>query len=178
MDNALRGFLERQYTEAMALAEKSDLLDLRPLEGEPPYKYVAHFSCKGLVKNGSEITEAESFLVGIMMPSDYLARVEPLEVVSWLAPRNIHHPNVGRGPIRREGPLLICVGDISPATTLVDILYQVFEIITYNNMTMQESNALNWEACAWARQNLQRFPVDSRPLKRRTLNVELEDLKA
>ena len=178
MDNALRGFLERQHAEGMALAEQSDLLELWPLEGNPPYKYVAHFSCKGLVKNGPEITEAESFLVGIMMPSDYLARVGPVEVVSWLSPENVHHPNVGRGPIRREGPLFICLGDIAPATPLVDILDQVFEIITYKNMTMQESNALNWEACAWARQNLHRFPIDARPLKRRKPKIELEELNA
>jgi hypothetical protein len=42
---------------------------------------------------------------------------------------------------------------------------------------MRENNALNTEACAWARRNLHRFPVDSRPLKRRTADFSIEPLE-
>ena len=56
----------------------------------------------------------------------------------------------------------------------MDLIYQVFEIITYHKVTMTEKDALNWEACAWARQHKDRFPIDSRPLRRRALDLQVE----
>ena len=51
--------------------------------------------------------------------------------------------------------------------------YQLFEIITYKRVTMREDDALNPVACAWARRNTHRFPIDPRPLKRRTVEFRL-----
>ena len=59
-------------------------------------------------------------------------------------------------------------------TALVDILYQLFEIITYNKVTPRENDALNRECCMWARANQRRFPVDRRALKRRVIEPEAE----
>ena len=56
---------------------------------------------------------------------------------------------------------------MQPGTPLVDLIYQLYEIITYHNVEMRENNALNLEACSWARSNLDRFPIDRRPLRRR-----------
>ena len=105
------------------------------------------------------MTEASRFEVGIWFPSDYLRRAEPWEVLTWLGPRRVFHPNISdRMPV-------ICVGRLAPGTWLVDLLYQVFEIISYQKVTMREDDALNPAACAWARENQHRFPVDRRPLK-------------
>jgi hypothetical protein len=41
-------------------------------------------------------------------------------------------------------------------------------VITYGRLAVDERNALNAEACAWARRHLDRFPIDRRPLKSRT----------
>jgi hypothetical protein len=49
--------------------------------------------------------------------------------------------------------------------SLVDLLFQCFEVITYQKVTMREDDALNHAACAWAREHQQRFPIDRRPLK-------------
>ena len=38
--------------------------------------------------------------------------------------------------------------------------------ISYENVTMREDDALNRPVCAWARRNRERFPIDSRPIKR------------
>ena len=178
MDKVVRGFLQQQYKEAMALADESDLLDIIPVDGSPPDRYIAQFSCKGLVCSGGEVKEAENFVVGIWLPSDYLRRVEPLQIVSWLAPENIFHPNIGRGPLRAGGPLAICLGRLSPGTPLVDLIYQCWELITYAKATMREDDALNWDACRWARWNTHRFPVDARPLKRRLVDLEVEAIGA
>ncbi len=165
-DPVYQAFLARQLEEGMALAAASDLLDLFPLDGPIPSRYLARFGCTGLVRmpNG-RIAEANRFEVGIWFPSDYLRRAEPWEVLTWLGPRNVFHPNIShRMP-------LICVGRLTPGTWLVDLLYQCFEIITWQKVTMREDDALNREACGWAREHQARLPVDDRPLKWRE-NVE------
>ena len=168
-DRVLETFLSRQLDEGLALAGESDLLQLLPL-GEPADRFVAAFTCTGLVQQASDrIVEAAHFEVGIWFPSDYLRRAEPFRVLTWLGPRNIWHPNIAA-----DAPV-ICVGRLAPGTSLVDLLYQVFEIITWNKVTMREDDALNKPACQWAGRHGDRFPVDRRPLKRRALDLRVED---
>ena len=189
MDRIFEAFLKRQLQEGTALAESSDLLDLLPVqdrllqpfvEGDSPTdpedaavsRYIARFCCKGLVREGGgAVIEADRFDVGIWFPSDYLRRVVPFQVLTWMGPRNVYHPNISD-----QAPF-ICVGHLAPGTPLVDILYQCFEIITFNKVTMREDDALNKDACAWARHNQHRFPIDSRPLKRRTLAIRVEAIE-
>lgn len=171
-DLVLDAFLRRQVQEGLALARESDLLRLFPL-GDPADRYVAAFSCKGLTRQSDgDIVEAEHFEVGIRFPLDYLRHAEPFQVLTWLGPRNIWHPNIA------AESTAICVGRLTPGTSLVDLLYQVFEIITWNKVTMREDDALNRAACEWARGNSARFPVDRRPLKRRALTLCLEEASA
>ena len=168
-DRILDSFLERQRAEGLALAEASDLLELQPLDGPPTRHYIARFRCKGLVRDaGGEVAEADRFDVGIWFPDDYLRRAEPFQVLTWLGPRQVFHPNISdKAPV-------VCIGRLTPGTTLVDILYQLFEVISFNNVTVREDDALNPAACAWARERLDRFPVDRRPLKRRRLDLKVE----
>lgn len=163
IDHIYESFLERQFHEGLVLSDASDLLELAPLGKAPPAKYLARFRCTGLVKGPSGIEEADCFDVGIRFPPDYLRRAEPAEVLTWLGPRSIFHPNISdRVP-------LICVGRFGPGTSLVDLLYQIYEVISYQNVKMREDDAMNHEACAWARRHRGRLPVDRRPLKRRVL---------
>jgi ubiquitin-protein ligase len=83
---------------------------------------------------------------------------------------NTWHPNISR-----ELPL-ICIGRLTPGTPLVDILYQVFDILTYQKYNPRESDSLNPQACAFARENHDRFPIDARPLKRRPLNLQVREV--
>ena len=161
MDKVFDGFVRTQFDDGMALATESDLFDLVPLDPPPLVRrYIACFHCTGLVRAASgEIAEANQFAVGIAFPDDYLRRVEPSHVLTWLTPGEIFHPNI-RAPF-------ICVGRMGPGTSLVDLLYQIHEIITYNKATVREDDALNVDACQWARANAHRLPVDRRPLKRR-----------
>jgi hypothetical protein len=161
-DRILSAFLERQHAEASLLAASSDLLQLRPVResgARPPEKYVARYLCTGLVKDRrGRVVEANDFSVGIWLPPDYLVRVDPLLTLTWFEPWTVFHPNIR--------PPYTCVGRIAPGTPLVDLLYQLFELITYTKVTMREDDALNRDACVWARQHVARFPVDRRPLKR------------
>jgi len=169
MDKVLEGFLSKQFDAGMALAAQSDLFDLMPLDPPPLVRrYLACFHCTGLVRAASgEIVEANQFAVGIAFPDDYLRRAEPSQVLTWLSPQTAFHPNISdRGPF-------ICVGRMGPGTTLVDLLYQIHEIITFNKATVDERNALNFDACQWARTHADRLPVDRRPLKRRRIDFSV-----
>lgn len=168
-DKILEAFLARQYEEGMALARASDLLELSALDGPPPQHYIARFHCKGLVRtHNGEIQEANCFEVGIYFPPDYLRRVDPVEVLTWFGPRQVWHPNIcDRAP-------LICIGRLAPGMSLTDIIHQTYEVISYQKVTPREDDALNKDACAWVRNNPDRLPLDRHPLKRRTLEIKVE----
>jgi hypothetical protein len=171
-DRIFEAFLQRQYEEGAALAQMSDLLELYPAimaDGLPPQDYLARFRSKGLVRFGQEVCEWDCFEVMIYFPVDYLRVANGFQVLSWCYPKEVFHPNIS------DKSPFICVGRLAPGTSLVDLLFQCWEIITYNKVTMREDDALNSEACAWARLNQHRFPVDRRPLKRRVLNLQIEE---
>ncbi len=161
-DKVLESFLVAQNREGLELADQSGLLDLYP-QGIPPVQcWIARFRCKGLVTTPEgEVAEADDFAVGIYFPDDYLRRVNPAQVLTWLNPSRPHHPNISPS----ECWPVICVGRMWPGMGLVEILYQLFEIITYRKVTMNEQDALNRPACSWARKNTHLFPIDPRPLK-------------
>lgn len=168
-DAIYQRFMERQRIEGMALAESSDILRLHIPPMAPPH-FVAEYFCKGLIRDAAgEIKEANRFQVGIWFPADYLRRADPFEMLRMFTP-NVWHPNISP-----DLPL-ICTGHITPGTSLVDILFQVFEILAYMKYTPVEKNSLNPLACSWARENQDRFPIDRRPLKRRALNLEVKSL--
>jgi hypothetical protein len=165
-DPIYRRFLERQLADGMALANSSDVLRLHVPPMSPPH-FVAEYKCKGLVRDANgEIREADNFQVGIWFPPDYLRRAEPFEMLRLFTP-GVWHPNVSA-----DLPL-ICIGRLAPGMTLVDILYQIHEILTFQKMNPREDDSLNKAACAWARNNQHRLPIDCRPLKRRFLNLEV-----
>jgi hypothetical protein len=161
-DSVFTAFLEAQREAGEALAAASDRLELRPGRGIAPDRYLARLACRGLVRTRTgEIVEADDWHVGIWFPPNYLrGPIEPLEVVSLLAPTNAFHPNIR--------PPFICVGRVNPGTSLVDLLFQVYEIVSYQRVNPREDDALNLKACVWAReqQSRGRFPIDRRPLKR------------
>ncbi len=156
MDDILQLFLETQRREVMALAAASDLVEVAPLGFQ---QYAVSFGCRGLVRGpGGEICEHDRFQIGIWLPSTYLREVDPAKVLTWLGPREVWHPNIR--------PPFVCLGKIAPGTPLTDLVHRCFELITFENVTMREDDALNRAACAWARRNRDRFPIDRRPIKR------------
>lgn len=165
MDHVFNAFLMRQWEEARPLNAASDLVRIRPFSGTPPNRYLVEFRCTGLVTaDDGAVVEADRFTAGIWFPSDYLRRADPFEVLTWLWPPNVFHPNIS------DTAPLVCIGRLTRGTPLVEIVYRLFDLITFNNVTMVEHDALNRRACAWTRENRHRMPVDRRPLKRRALD--------
>ena len=166
-DPIYESFMRRQFEEGMELANSSDLLRLHIPTMSPPH-FVAEFLCNGLVREGQgEIRKADCFHVGIWFPPDYLRRADNFEMLRLFTP-NVWHPNVARDHA------LICIGRLTPGTPLVQILYQIFEVLTY--VKWNTADGMNKAACAWAREHQSEFPIDRRPLKRRTLSLEVQPL--
>ena len=167
-DPILKNFLRHSIVQATALAAASDLLRFVPEPGQDPQRFLVEFRCKGLVKNhAGQIEEVDNFLVGIAIADDYLRRpVDPVRMLTWLGPRNAFHPNIAAP--------FICIGKLAHAPDLVWVIHQLHEIITYQKWAAHD--ALNGEAAQWARNNQHHLPVDTRPLRRRRLALNVEHL--
>lgn len=160
-------FLKTQLREVKELEAQSDLFRITPVHGDPPQAYRLDFMCKGLVREADgTVREADRFSAGVFMPDDYLRRVDPYEVLTWLGPASFFHPNAFASAI--------CVGRIGPRTRLVDLVMQVFEIIVGVKATVREDDCLNPAAAAWYRDHREILPIDRRPLKRRKLDLRVE----
>src|SRR5579864_9067168 len=133
-DTIVEGFLSRQADEARNLAKSSDAFSVDCLS--TGQHFVAHFRCRGLVKsqNGA-VEEADNFHVGIFLGANHLRSVNPFETLTLLDPLNTFHPNIAFG-----GPF-ICAGRMGPGVTLVDLIHQVYEILTYQKYTPREDDA-------------------------------------
>jgi hypothetical protein len=169
-DAILTSFLRHETQRALALAAASDRLVFTPMAGECPQRFVAEFRCQGLVKGrDGAVREADRWVVGIAIPDDYLRgpTVDPFRVLSWLGPAEVFHPNI-------RGAGVICVGRLEPGMDFEYLLHQLYEIITWQRYNL--ADCLNAEAAQWARNNLQRLPVDRRPLRRVALEMEVEPL--
>jgi len=160
MDPITLSFLDEQFVEAEDLLDGCDLVRIARPAG--PELVLAEFTCRGLVREQSgEIVEAEHFVVGFHFASDYLRRVRVPELLTVISPQSAWHPNMGGS----RAPTAICIGEVKPSTPLINLLHRVYEVITWQAFTPVEYEALNYEACAWARANPHRLPVDARPLR-------------
>ena len=154
-DPIFESWLQDQFREGMTFARQSPVLDLAPAAGAPPYRYLSRFKCAGLASIDNRITTVHEHLVGIQFPDDYLrVSCDPGRVLTWLGPENAFHPNIL--------PPFCCVGHIPPGMSLMSLLHQLFQMISWQRFTPVERDALNREACRWGRRHLDRLPVDPR----------------
>jgi hypothetical protein len=163
-DQILASFLRRNRATGMALAAASDRLALFPEPGELPQRFVAEYRCPGLIREASgEIAVADVHRIGIVFHDDFLKqKPNCFRLLTWLEPTNVWHPNV-RAPF-------VCCGNMPMGTDLLTILLAAFELITYQKFAT--ADPLNPAAAEFARANMSRFPLDSRPLRRRAIAIE------
>lgn len=161
-DLVWRSYLDNQLAATTELAAHSDLLAIEPIF-DPlglPVRYRASLRCTSALRGADgRIEPAESdFAVGITLFEHHLKYVDPLRVVTWLGPMNISHPNIR--------PPVTCIGHVFPGIEVTDLLYSVFEMLGFYNWASDD--ALNEEAAQWARNHQHLFPLERRPLRRRT----------
>jgi hypothetical protein len=154
----LEGFLRVQFEKGMALAARSDILELEALGAPPVQTYMARFRARGLVREGNDVVEWDQLEVGIHFGANYLRHVDPAQLLTLCAPVHAWHSNI-RMPF-------ICPGVLRPGTELPDLLYQLYDIWSWRNYSLDESDTMNLAACSWARAHRDRFPTDPRPLCR------------
>ena len=171
-DAIFADFLREQFVQGMQLAAQSDLVTVTPLRGNPPSQYVVEYRCKGLAKDEhAAIVESDGpWGFGVNFPANYLrGGFHPAEVLAYLGPvLNPFHPNI-------KGHF-VCF-ELRPATSLTDLIYSLFELVTWSLVSTHDEG-LNHEASQWYRNNKdsKHFPIDSRPLKRRALNLTVKHL--
>jgi len=158
-DRVRAAFLQAQLEAGLALSASSDILELTPLEGSPPARYIADFRCRSFAHDGRTVVPIDRVIIGIHLTENYLFTFQPERVITVLAPHQIWHPNI-RGS-------LLCPGAMPAGTPLVELLQQIYEVIAGYRVTLDERFALNPEVCAWSRQNRHLYPIDRRPLRRR-----------
>lgn len=157
-DLVRRSFLLAQESEGLQLAEASDILSIEPLGSSPHERYIARFEGRSVLADRDGPREANGlFVVGVWFTGEYHRQVVVPQVLTWLGPREFFHPNV-------LGPLC-CLGPLRTGTSLVEICFRVWSVISYQNYGL--TSPLNLAAATWARSHLDLFPVDPRPLKRR-----------
>jgi hypothetical protein len=162
-DKIYEHFLDRQAEVAAQIDASSDLVKIMPFDRR---RFIIVFRCNGLVRDpGGAVSVANHFEAGINFGPDHLRRLEPATLVTWFGPDNIFHSNVR--------PPFVCVGNMTAGVGISEIVYQLFEIITWQRSTLY--HAMNWDAAQWARQNMHRLPVDERPLRRRALNLKFQN---
>jgi hypothetical protein len=149
VDRIFRTFLENTAADAAELQKRSDVVALDPLPPQPPSRYSCAFRVPYLRRQPSGIVEIVEgpVLCGISFPDDYLRSADPSLYVKLASVLNsgFLHPNVLLGSV--------CLGSrFAPGTPIGELVWELFEIVTYRNCTVDERNALNPEACRLLRE--------------------------
>jgi len=165
MDAVMKRFVDNESEAVDRLAASSDILTVAARRDEGSREFHVRFSSPTLVYEGGDVRRWHGYHVALRLTADYLRIVEqPLLVATIEAPHHVWHPNV-------HGPF-ICLGNIAPGTGLVELLYRIYAILSYQKLTPHEANALNPTACAWARAHLSWFPLTVAPLRRPLIPFE------
>jgi hypothetical protein len=175
-DKVLTRFLQNSFWKATKLLAESDVLSIIDLEGDPPFLFLLGFNNISHLIKDPEREEVVSLMspvfANIFFPPDYLRSVDPALYLKMVAipDQGFFHPNV------KLPHGWVCLGhDFLPGTDLSDLIFHLYDIITYRNVTVDERDALNPEACRYLRQNPEVIAgLKNPPLRRRKLNVQVK----
>jgi hypothetical protein len=147
MDHVFRSFLENTAADAAALQQKSDVVALTPVPPLPPSKYECTLRVPYLrrLPTGTVDIDPGPVRCTISFPEDYLRSTDPRSFakVASISSPGFTHPNVLLGNV--------CLGSrFAPGTPIEALLWELFEIVTYRNCTLDHS--LNQEACRLIRE--------------------------
>lgn len=142
-------------------------------EGSLPERYFVNFkNIKGIklakdsTPENKKVETIDNHRMEIYLHIDY-PRLKPQSYILT----KIFHPN-----FRMASPHDICIGDYwASGETLVDIIYQVGEMIQYQNYNVK--SPLNGIAAKWARENQNLFPIDNKDLRQGEVEIELTKKK-
>jgi hypothetical protein len=151
MDRIFQTFLENTASDASDLQARSDVVSLVPLPPLPPSRYSCTFHVPYLQRLPSGTVEIHPGPVhcAVVFPEDYLRSTDPhlfMRLAAVLS-SGFLHPNVST-----VGNVCLGVG-FAPGTPIGALVWELFDIVTYRNCTLDERNALNPEACRFVREH-------------------------
>ena len=150
MDRVYEMFLENTAANVEELRQKSDVVEVTAIPPFPASTYVCTFRVPHLCRLpvGTVAPQPGPVVCVIRFPEDYVRSVDPhlFMNVARIQTPGFLHPNVTGGRV--------CLGKaFKPGTPLVAVVWQLFEMVTYRNCTVDERNALNPEACRLVREH-------------------------
>ena len=143
--------LEAEFGQIRAAFGNSLLIQVEPVQGDPPEAYHVCYNVKGLARgpNGQPVVR-EQHIVEIQLTRDY-----PRQSPKCKMRTPIFHPNIE--------PAMICVGDHWTAgERLVDLIVRIGEMITFQAYNIK--SPLDGEAAMWTDMQRAHLPIDNRNL--------------
>lgn len=161
---AMNARLRRLYADYQSVQEEFSghpYVDVTPVSGDPPEKYVVEYRINGLeldpVTNRPKLRNYHQAEI-------YLTRDYPREKPKCELKTPIFHPNFGS---------YICIGDFWAAgETLVDIIIKIGQMIMYQDYNPK--SPLNAIAARWATENARHLPVDNKDLYQPEIDIDIE----
>jgi hypothetical protein len=173
MDHVFDAFCRAAAREAETLTAQSDVLSIQALPPEPPSRFLVQFRVPYLQRTPHNTIEvAPGPVTGkVYFPADYLLGTTPrlwFRVATITTPDFVH-PNVGYGTV--------CLGaQFNPGTPLRVLVRQLYDLVTYNLMSLDERNAMDANACRIIRANPHLVrSLSAPPLTRRTHRVTINE---
>ena len=154
-DRVTREFLRNNRDELFDRLAPDALVSVSELGGSVPWLFGLTFATRGLVHRDGEIRDYGQHKIAIRFLPDYLRRADRSEMLLLIEPRDAFHPNL-RAPA-------ICL-QVYPGEPLIEICESIHSLLSWRLRNLREDDALNSAACAWGRANLDRLPLDDRPL--------------
>lgn len=143
--------IDKEFKRLSQLAERTDLIDFHRIQAD---HYLIHFRCRTMILDPRAGLELSSHhVISVQIPR---GRNEPFgpEVVTFVRPGNIFHPNIA--------PPLIAVGSYLVSKSIDEVCQKVFDILTFRKVVLEGPDCVNPEAAEWVRRNADRIPTDNR----------------
>lgn len=145
--------LQADYDSLLELAERSSIITIDTVEGNPPERYEIHINCKGVerIDKSGKPTFSNLHRLELQLHDGYPSRKPFLKMRS-----KAFHPNISpRGSI--------CIGmegdhGYAPSMKLADLVRRIIEMIRYENIGLD--SPFNMEAKRWAAKNQHLFPLE------------------
>ena len=163
-DTVTKDFLRVGYHELKDRTRRGGLLDFASLGQNHPWLYRLAFRTRGLIRDAEgEILNVDRHVAALRFLPEYLGEANQFEMLRLVEPAHgTFHPNISPGGA-------ICV-EIYAGQPLVEICQSLHDLFRWRLRQYDERDALNQDACAWGRENIDR-PIDDRPLFGQRLEV-------
>ncbi|NND97835.1 MAG: hypothetical protein HKN47_10960 [Pirellulaceae bacterium] len=165
VDPVMHGFLHENYLALKSQCENGGLLSYVSLGATIPWLYRLEFRTRGFVRTNSGVVRShERHIVALRFGADFLRTADRFAMSRLVEPSgNAFHPNISP-----SGG--ICL-EIYPGETLIEICQSLHDLFRWRLRQYDERDALNPDACAWGRENIQQ-PIDDRPLFGRSVAID------